>query len=24
LVYNITPTGFEIKWANGQAQAKIE
>lgn len=24
LVYNITPTGFEIKWANGQAHAKIE
>lgn len=24
LVYNITPTGFEIKWANGHAEAKIE
>ena len=24
LLYNVTSTGFEIKWANGHAQAKIE
>lgn len=24
LVYNVTPTGFEIKWADGVAKAKVE